>query len=116
MEEDISDVISLLYIFAEHVLQKVYALLFDFRPNLFLEVWLRSQNALFNFLASGPCEWHLATEELVCQDTEAPNIAPKVARLLQNHLRGLVPECATLLLEEFIVLKDASQTKVSDFD
>ena len=98
------------------MLQKVDALCADCGPNTAFEARLFVQNPLFNFLASGPCEWHLATEELVCQDTEAPNIAPKVARLLQNHLRGLVPECATFLLEEFIVLKDASQTKVSDFD
>ena len=98
------------------MLQKVDALCADCGPNMAFEARFLVQNTFFNFLASAPCEWHLATEELICQDTEAPNIAPKVARLFQNHLRGLVPESATLLLEAFIVLEDASQTKVSDFD
>ena len=74
------------------------------------------QNTLFNLLTSLPYEWHLATEELICHDTETPDIAPKVTRLHQDHLRGLVPECARFLLKALVVLEDASQTKVSDLD
>ena len=98
------------------MLQKVDALCADCGPNTAFKAQFFVQNPFFNFLGSGPWEWHLATKELVCQDTEAPNIASKVTGLLQNHFRGIVPESATILLEEFIVIEDASQTKVSDFD
>ena len=98
------------------MLQKVDALSADCGPNTAFVAQFFVQNPFFNFPGSGPWEWHLATEELICYDTQAPNIAPKVARLLQDHLRGLEPKCTTLLLEEFIVIEDASQTEVSDFD
>ena len=90
MEEHISYVISFLYIFAEHVLQQVNTRVADCGPSSSFKVRFCSQNSFFYLLAISPFEWHFATEELISYDTEAPNIASEVARLIQVLLRCLV--------------------------
>ena len=87
VEKDISDVVSLLWIFAEHVLQKVDARLADFRPNFSSKKELMVQNSLFNLIDARPFEWHLATKELISHDTEAPDITFEVTRLLHDSFR-----------------------------
>ena len=61
-------------------------------------------------------EWHVTTEELVKNDTQAPNITSKIACLIQDNLRCSVTECTSSFLEHLIFLEIASQTKVSNFD
>ena len=52
VKKDIGDVISLLYILAEHVLQKVNALIADTGPNSFSEARFCGQYSLLNLLSA----------------------------------------------------------------
>ena len=76
------------------------------------------QNSLFNLLDARPFKRYLATEKLICDDTEAPNIAFKVTRLVHDSLRRPISECATILLHgtHVDVLEVACRTKASYFD
>ena len=74
------------------------------------------QNVLLDFLYRRTLERHLASEVLIENASEAPNIALEVTRLLTNNLRCLVPYCARVLYEALVVLEIACQTKVSNFD
>ena len=94
VKENIGDVISLLCISDEHVLQKVNACFANLGPNLSFVDQILSQNLFFDVLRALPCEWHLATEELVRDDSEAPNVGLEVRRLIQYDFRRLVPKCA----------------------
>ena len=104
METDIGDVVSIFYFFAKHVLQKVFARVTDSRPDFSFEAGFCGQNALFHLLEIRPIEWHLTAEELVSNDTKAPNIASIVARLIQKQLGCLVSECTRVMQETFVVL------------
>ena len=116
MEEDICNVISLLDFSAEHALEKIDARFTYLIPSLSFVRYFFGQYFSFYSFDIRTCKWHLATEKLIHNDTEAPNIASKVAWLLQDDLRRLVSKCTCLLLEALVVLEEASQTKVSDFD
>ena len=116
VQEDIGDVIPLLNIFAEHVPQKIDANFANLGPPSSFKAQVLSQYFLLHLLASCACERHLATEELVGHDTQAPNVASEIAGLFQDHLRCLVSECTWILPEALVIIKDNGQTKVSNFD
>ena len=93
VKENIGDVISLLCISNEHVLQKVDARFANFGPNLSFVDQILCQNLSFDVIRALACEWHLATEELVHDDSEAPNVGLEVRRLIQYDFRRLVSKC-----------------------
>ena len=59
---------------------------------------------------------HVTTEELIQNDTQAPNIASEITYLVQDHLRWPVSECTSLSLEKLIFLEITSHTEVSYHD
>ena len=116
MFKHICDIISGLLIFAKHALDKVDALVAHTRPNWSFKLRFLVQYSLLYFIDRRPYKGHLATDKVVKNTAQTPNITLEVTRLPKQNLRCFIPKSTCIFNESFLFLQEACQTKVSNLD